>query len=108
MAWSLCGLARMTLAPRSVRKRLISRAVGAGLQGDGGTGKLDEELSQCGPGVGQRCLTHDLAAGIKNTNVMRPITEIKADGVPASNNAGGCGNCRNDGRSSMFFHRQRI
>src|ERR1017187_10101774 len=53
--------------------------------------EIGEQFRQCGPGVGQGALADDLAGGIENADVMRPVSEIKAEGEPAGNNHGGRG-----------------
>jgi len=81
------------------------RAVGAGLQRDGGAGEVHEQLCQRRPGVGQRRFADNLAGGIQDADVMRAITKIKAEGEPADEGSGRCGNFS---RSSFIFHRQII
>jgi len=49
-------------------------------QRDGGTGKIHEQLGEGRPGVGQRSLADNLTGGIQDTDVMRAITKIKAEG----------------------------
>jgi hypothetical protein len=54
--------------------------VRARFQRDGGTWKIHEQLGEGWPGVGQRSLADDLTGGIQDTDVMRAITKIKAEG----------------------------
>ena len=65
------------------------RAVRAGLQGHGGTGKLREQPGECGPGVGQRSLTDNLAGSIQHTDVMLTVSEVQAEGEPADDSGSG-------------------
>lgn len=59
------------------------RAVGAGLQRDGGAGKIHKQLCQRGAGVGQGRFADNLTSGVENADVMCPIIEVKAEGEPA-------------------------
>jgi hypothetical protein len=81
------------------------RAVRAGFEGNGGAGEIGEQLGQCGPGVGQCALADDLAGGIEDADMMRPVSEIKAEGEPAddSRREGG-----NDRSCCICFHRQSV
>ena len=83
------------------------RAVRAGFEGNGGAGKIGHQLCQRGPAVGQRSLADDLAGGIQHADVMRPVTEIQAEGEPADVSSGRSGN---EGRSCVgfCFHRQSV
>jgi hypothetical protein len=42
-----------------------------------------------GPGVGQRALADNLAGGIQDADMMRPVTGIEAEGEPAGGNRSG-------------------
>ena len=69
--------------------------------------EIGEQFRQCGPGVGQGALADDLAGGIENADVMRPVSEIKAEGEPAGNNRGGREG-GNDRTGCICFNRQSI
>ena len=63
--------------------------------------------------LGKDALADNLAGGIQDADVMRPVTEIKAEGEPAENNGAGVRG-GNDGRSWLFvfigrlYHRRFI
>ena len=67
--------------------------------------KPGEQLREGGAGVGQGGLGDDLAGGSEDADVVLTITEIQAEGEPAADGRREGGN---EGRSSLFFHRQRI
>jgi len=101
----LAGIGHDDGGPEAGEVTADPRAVRARLQRDGGAGKLREELRQGRAGVGQGRLADDVAGGIEHADVMRPITEIEAEGEPADGSRRGGGN---DGGSSFSFHRQSI
>ena len=78
------------------------RTVRARFNGHSGAGKIREELRQGRAGVGQRRLTDNLTSGIKDADMMCPITEIQAEGEPTADGSGRWGN---DGGSSFVFHK---
>jgi len=61
-------------------------------------------------GVGQGGLADHLTGGIKNADVMLPVTEIKAEGEPTADGSGRreYDRRRRTGFSSSGFHRQTL
>ena len=53
-------------------------------------------------GYWAKSFADNLASGVENAYVMCPITEIKAEGVPAADSSG-CGG--NEGRCVFCFHK---
>ena len=106
----LAGIGHDDRGPEAGEVTADPRAVRARLQRDGGAGKLREELRQGRAGVGQGRLADDVAGGIEHADVMRPITEIEAEGEPAGSSRRGVrnnGGCRT-GFSGVSFHRQTL
>jgi len=73
------------------------RAVGAGLQGHGGGGKVLEKFQQGRPGVGEETLANDVAGGIKHADKVALIAQVQAKGETAhGNRSGRSGNSANN------------